>query len=355
MSVCQLPQTISAIVAASGAFPGAFPAWPIERHIEINDELRKFWAPELNIPQFAVETLYLLAGGGIADNQGVGLLLAASRLASKPEDAAAKPPIKLLDKIKRNFAVDAVVVSDGSALPAAGVPTALVGELARAVDVVYLGTGSEAFLARESTDPPLIVLTALAFLGSRNPSLIARKVASIGLPYKCEPASRGCVAYKDLDVDDLRFIVSQMPTSWKTCASQALDALSARKESDYLASQDCTQLRSERMQQGLKRRFLLGPFDTDWDRAAEAIIYGRPDPLTTQFESMADRYLYDAVRWEFDTRLGAFAATSTLQDHIEEAIARSIQLLGRYSVRLGKHPLLCATRQRSKDCGRSSS
>ena len=125
---------LSRLVAASGAFPGAFNAVSEEMYLDKPDGDAQKKKP------------VLLADGGITDNSALTMLLLA--------------PAKLED-----WKVDVAVSSDASALFAEQSDFTALGELSRAIDIVYANVGVRRF--RQASRSPQILLSPASFLDTR--------------------------------------------------------------------------------------------------------------------------------------------------------------------------------------------
>ena len=125
---------LSRLVAASGAFPGAFNAVSEEMYLDKPDGDAQKKKP------------VLLADGGITDNSALTMLLFA--------------PTKLED-----WKVDVAVSSDASALFAEQSDFTALGELSRAIDIVYANVGVRRF--RQASRSPQILLSPASFLDTR--------------------------------------------------------------------------------------------------------------------------------------------------------------------------------------------
>jgi predicted acylesterase/phospholipase RssA len=169
-------ERLSSFVAASGAFPAALPPYAIsgkpmtpeeaaeessaERLLDALTGTRRVFPQALLVGR-AVKPLMLLADGGLADNIGTGLLKHAIALADN------EPGL-------RAFKADVIIASDASALVTRGdAPGSAVGEVARAIDTIYLATG-ESSLPRPSRDIEPIVLSAKSLVDFRRSYLTIR-------------------------------------------------------------------------------------------------------------------------------------------------------------------------------------
>src|SRR5204863_6965507 len=102
------------LVAASGAFPGAFK--PVR--ISVSGNLP---------PNFPVKNPMVLSDGGIGDNLGLVLLYSAAERANSAEQAT---------ELSRQWDVNVVIASDGSELSAPQTPSNIVRVLSSAIDVL---------------------------------------------------------------------------------------------------------------------------------------------------------------------------------------------------------------------------
>jgi predicted acylesterase/phospholipase RssA len=138
---------VSEMVAASGAFPGAFTPVRIEATVAVPNGL-------------------LLVDGGVGDNLGLTLassaaelatirqLVAANQLPGLPHEYATRP----LDRWRSKL----IIVSDGSEISPHSDPNSGLSQIGRAIDTIYAETGGEASIGHTQPEvpiPPAILLT----------------------------------------------------------------------------------------------------------------------------------------------------------------------------------------------------
>jgi NTE family protein len=178
-------EKVSRLVAASGAFPGALSAISDEMYLD---------TPSSNVKKKPV----LLADGGITDNSALTLLLSASANA----------------KLRENWKVDVVVSSDASALFGESSEINALGELSRAIDIVYANVGVRRSNAAATN--PLLLLSPAAFLNSR---LTDEKERRDQIKQMLE------AAVSRLDHGAMSILVADMPEGERKKKAEALLAL----------------------------------------------------------------------------------------------------------------------------------
>jgi predicted acylesterase/phospholipase RssA len=287
---------LSVFVAASGAFPGALPAY-------------RLWAPyTLSDPPGGFA--YLLADGGLADNTGLVLLDAAQLVAREEAEFAAHPRQTQNPPSTWNMSrwdVDVILASDGSALSPEEIPFGAFDEFVRAMDVMYMTTGGkEAFAQRdEKAFPrsPTLFLSPRSFAEDPADMQPGKPVVRLGkglalgsMPSDLLPE----MGFSAMDAETLSFVSAHMPAD---------------------AQKEATALEDDLLQRGV-----LTP--------------GGWTHLDLSGNSPEHR-LYGLVARELDRRLRAFIETPTLRDHIDAEAATSIFDLGEYIVRFNKSYIEC--------------
>lgn len=124
-------------VAISGAFPGAFPPYPVE--ITTRRQASNPPAPEAA----TIRRSLVLGDGGILDNTGLLLLRTAQQQSKRPPAALS------------GWNVNVIVVSDAGALFGLGGDPGTLASLQRSVDVLS-ARGSQGFKRREIPKPDLV-------------------------------------------------------------------------------------------------------------------------------------------------------------------------------------------------------
>ena len=275
------------LVAASGAFPGAFK--PVK--VPISGKLQ---------PNTPLTNPMVLSDGGITDNLGLVLLYTAADLA-KSADAPNAP--------SKQWVVNTVIASDGSALSAPQTPSNTVRVLSAAIDAVSRTSAAASLVTLDPlpvilSPAPLIRdikkaitkavapdgLVTLPFGNAPDPALTNR--VEIRDKHEDEPA----LSYLNLDMNDLRFFAAHMDTA-------TTDPSALQKE---LAN----------AQYRLGGGTLIG---------SEA-----------RLGESRDRSLHHRVELELARRIKVFVNTSTLDDRVSKDDAESLYILGQYLVLLNK-------------------
>jgi predicted acylesterase/phospholipase RssA len=328
-------EPVSRLVAASGAFPLAFPPYPLlYERTHSQAEIDLFSHGSSPLPEKEIFALALFADGGLADNLGLAMFREAARRArrsaqEKGEGQASRP--------QEGFDVDLILASDGSALPDRGSPRSALGEAGRAIDVVYLAAGEESMTIpgqQDTLNLPMIVLSPLALLGNADREKLASGRPTLGFPYDCKEAlgevagDRQCVSFKSLDKPAIEFLISIMPPKRARCARPLWEVMEGVKEqADYTCAFDDPYLQSV-------VPTLEGLPDFDWWRQLRAVVLRDPTELKRNYQSVYEFGLHKLLGDELDELLRAFARTSTLEDRVDPDTAHSIFTLGRTLVML---------------------
>ena len=288
------------LVAASGAFPGAFEALhvttPIETSVLTHDTLQ-----------------YLLADGGVGDNLGLVLLYGAHQLASYSQLARENrlQPSGVLEQVKQwpidEWQIDLAIASDASAISSEELPRTSLAQVGRSIDVVYAATGGDQMTGRvdpQVTLPPTVLISPRSILSAFRPADLRRGTPdAVHLYFGTEmvlrlppppgekdlpppPANLMFTAIAPATMDAM---IANMPASERSAARWALRALAIS---------------------GVYR-------NGQWNGPT----FAPPSP---------ERRLYELVRAELFRRVHAFVTTSTLEDQIPRDDVLSIYLLGRY-------------------------
>lgn len=151
-------------VAASGAFPGAFPARSVRATITLLPQ------PLASSPRVG-ELELRLADGGVRDNLGLGLLQAADALA---REAATQPAASGWRGFTppADWALDLTLVSDGGKFFQAEPRPGLLASTMRAIDLSGLETGALRPLPQDA-GRPVLLLSALGTLAPAPDAVIA--------------------------------------------------------------------------------------------------------------------------------------------------------------------------------------
>ncbi|HEX9459688.1 MAG TPA: patatin-like phospholipase family protein [Thermoanaerobaculia bacterium] len=299
---CGLPadETTSSLVAASGAFPGAFRPKRVVTSIETS--------------VISHTTLqYLLADGGVGDNLGLVLLddahqLAhASRLERQKQISPAIVPNAMAQWPIAAWETDLVIASDASAISPRSTPRTSLAEVGRAIDVIYASTGGDQMTGRVSGDasiPPTILITPRSLLVSISPSdLRSHNTQAIHLYFGTEMVLRIAPPTPPNGIESPPPQISMM-----AFPPELVRALVANmREGDRAAALRALSVLNRN---GIYRKGR----------------WGQP----TFAPGTAERVLYDACRTELLRRMSVFITTSTLEDQIPGLDAESIFLLGRY-------------------------
>jgi predicted acylesterase/phospholipase RssA len=293
----QLPSSmrLSEIVAASGAFPGAFT--PVRL------------GATAAIPQGV-----LLVDGGVGDNLGLTLASGAAELGGIKRLAEANQLPEVNDQYRQELAGQPlshwqsklIIVSDGSEIAPASDPETGLSQIGRAIDTIYANTGGEATVGHTQPDvpiPPAILLTPRIFV----PDISAKEVEqarteAIRLQY-------GVPGVGPLTLTP----TGQLPNriSFGESFNDAmLDFMSASGHMPTDATVNMAITRDILRQKGT---FVNG----NWTNAT--FLPGTPEA-----------HLYELVRAELLRCELAFIRTSTLQDGISQQDADAIFTLGQY-------------------------
>lgn len=288
-------ERLATLVSASGAFPGAFN--PVRRILKWEDE-----------PGGTGDYIFL-ADGGLGDNLGLTLAVAANHLAQVAKLVLSGRKgyggidLSIPDWRLSRWDVDLILVSDGSALGPGNIPTSGLAEIGSAIDTMYAATGGVNMVGKidaEIAAPPAVLLTPRMLVGSvERDAINSDELAHLffGTELVLAPTPKGepprVFSFTSIAPETLSFIISNMAQPDQGRASQLV--------------QDCIATGAYR--------------DGRWIRFDAS-------------DGTSDRKLFALVVKEFSIRLRAFIRTSTLDDQVGEADARSIFLLGRYLARL---------------------
>jgi predicted acylesterase/phospholipase RssA len=279
---------LSRLVAASGAFPGAFPPLLVEHQFHHTFE---------HSPARDDTVRLLLADGGIGDNLGLSLLRAAARLASDTNDL-------------RRWKVDLVIASDASAYSSTRIPTSALQSVGRAIDVVYLATGGDNPLLTRSmafAPTPTLLLSPRDFT-SRLPDARDALGSATQLPFGTElvlPAA----------ARDRCGNMSPSPT-WR------MNGFGRNTLEGIVRSMPVADRDSARRAIGeLVRVGVLA--DTGWK-------------TTSVIPTAAEAMLARTLRREIERKTRTFGSTSTLDDQLSRKTVEDLYALGRYLVLMNR-------------------
>ncbi|HEY6255896.1 MAG TPA: patatin-like phospholipase family protein [Xanthobacteraceae bacterium] len=292
-------QQLSALVAASGAFPGALPAY-------------RLWAP-YTLKGHPPHTFgYLLADGGLTDNSGMILLDAAQLLAAQsqrdiehPFPNTQNPPNEW--HISR-WNVDLILASDAGAYTLHLLPSSGFAEFVRAIDVMSeISGGADMFAERDQTKdprPPIVLLSPRSFVP--NPPILDNGHLLVFLPGTSgfQVASKQYSVPLTIGEDTLQYVIDHMEAD-------------ARAEAEPLLA-------------GLVKDGIVGKNGIS-DVVSDALLRSR-DSAGLEKLAKLDR-LCELIKGELKRRLVTFILTPTLRDQFDQETARSIFILGEYAVR----------------------
>jgi hypothetical protein len=295
------PLPLSLAAAISGAFPGAFPS-------------RRFVVP-------AGEGKYVLglADGGVADNSGVLLMMAADRLAwTQPREAPPKDTLEghLLAQVGGQRSLDAswqldlILASDG------GMPLMPFGEggvlggFFRAMDVVHAMSQAS---KKDAGGRPFVTFNPRSFLLALAPRATKNTHA---------------------DAEALGTGVSFDPTTLDRRAVELLADIAHpdRKATMQAAARDfLANDLDEALAPALRARLVTTDGKTSWLRTladARAAVKAAPE--------MADstRRLIETIHADLQQSLEVFQRTSTLEDQMSPEDGWALYRLGEYLVLL---------------------
>lgn len=292
-------ERLSRLVAASGAFPGAFKPYRI-------------------LPSIASKHGLLLVDGGLGDNLGLTLASGAAELAQYSELARRKQLKGVMDSNEEeygrwplgNWRVGLVISSDGSELAPGTTPKSGIAEISRAIDVIYATTGGDASEGQIDPlvhDPSAILLSPRLFVPSIEKTDMTQEQAwsnAVDLWFGDEmvfapdpPSVPGSplapppriTFMKSFDLNVLSFMAKEMP----------------RPQGERL-----TDLLSKLASNGT---YVNGVWNhPHWTK-------GTPE-----------REVYELVEQELFRCTKAFIRTSTLEDDVPKDDVQAIYLLGQY-------------------------
>lgn len=316
---------LSDVVAASGAFPGAFNAY--DRMLSGR------------IPCGAdYKTRLLLADGGITDNLGLRLMREAVTL--RPDlpvtnDGASAEEVET-PRTSSAFDNDIIVVSDGSAAFVETPDIQGLDQVGRAIDVIYANAGAARPDTSDWTDlvRAIIAQKARQFgeVSKYRPQLVLLSPSSLVRPQ--QPAEGG------------RFQISPnnvlFPLGPTTEDREPADRKLELRSIGLLA------LARDRKTLDAVVSLLPGPDDLQEDDARTDAIrivqdffgnYEQPDAETELLlhEQHPLKQLHRVIRQDLAMCLEAFYNASTLDDQPNEVAVSRIYRLGRYLVRLNAY------------------
>jgi len=276
------------LVAASGAFPGAFK--PVR--INISGKLP---------PNSAVRNPMILSDGGIGDNLGLVLLYSAKQLADSGDTA--RVPSK-------RWNVNVVIASDASALTAPHIPSNTLRVLSAAIDVVARTSGAAGLV---NVDPAPVILSPAPLVRDLQRALSKADAPEglVSLPFDgparqsvnnggsqkaADSAEQPRLSYWNLDINDLRFFAAHMK----------------------VARADSTALKAE-----------LAAAET---RMADDSTHAQRGKSA----ELLEHDLHHRIELELARRIKVFINTSTLDDRVSPENAEALYILGQYLVVLNK-------------------
>jgi predicted acylesterase/phospholipase RssA len=300
-------QPLSALVAASGAFPGALPSYRIR-------------APYTVKGQHGMYT-YLLADGGLTDNSGI-VLLDAAQLLSREAEEYVKNPFPPSDQNPPSewhipqWNIDLIVASDASAFGGARLPEGTLGEFVHAMEVMSGNSAAAELLVERARTgdprPPIVLLSPRSFSSDPPDEWNGRVRISL-------PGIEGFVVngrtYRvpaRLREETLRYFVERMPAAERKIG-----------------------------------RTLLGDLVSSGIITAEGISFTTSSALLvarnrTDLENLEKlECVTQLISDELERRFLAYLQTPTLRDQIDRTTAESIFTLGQYMVLLEKGRMGC--------------
>jgi predicted acylesterase/phospholipase RssA len=276
-------ERLSYLVAASGAFPGAFPPVRIFRKGEETTTRRR-------------TVVVSLSDGGLADNLGLELLNASRTLAAAGDDNIFHNKETVM-KAMADYRVDVIIASDGSAFVSRDRTETPLAEIGRAIDTVYLASGPSPM----TPTPPTVLLSPLALNAGRFPKA--------HVPYDCGSSVRvDCISITTMPADARQLIESRMPHN--STARRPEDKVCA----SYLESiiQGAGQSTDPRLRYGC----FMADATPEWLSDIGNV-------------NSAKECISEIYEGALQPLLDAFARTSTLDDQIPPSDVESIFLLGR--------------------------
>lgn len=289
------------IVAASGAFPGALNA------VTATD----MWVDGTGHES---ELRYTLVDGGVIDNYGHVLLLAADHLGRISEQPATADA-ELLARWK----IDALIISDGSAYPVTRERLGLRDQIAATMDTISdAGAGNTLLRDRVGPEPATIVLSPRGLLdcpfSAEDLSLPLSVVENVAL----RSQQLGDKSF-DLPIDDRDRFLEELDEDLKRIV------LTRRCGVQPKPLQELIDWRREHLKN-------YGPW------AIPPPFYEQEDDYTNSMDIGA------LVELEIWRRIRDFASTSTLDDRIDWARANSLYRLGRQVTLIGHQHLAAILR-----------
>jgi predicted acylesterase/phospholipase RssA len=280
------PSNLATLVAASGAFPGAFK--PLRVQVVRPPE-----------GGFDLDTSKLvLADGGMADNLGLVMMYAAGHWVRRNDSTIARADPEVGQAI-RKWDVNVIIASDGSAISLPRVPTSGLQEIGSAIDVVSRASAGEPLAGPDrnpsttllSPDPfinlsPIGGIADLAFEhAGASDTMAIRRVTEDASIFQLP-------SFMTLSPVDLRFLVLNLDTLIvpRDSLLQAVRVIAQRNGRDSLTNSR--------------------------DRARN--------------QSWADELVHSALVADLSYVLTAFVKTPTLTSTFTPAKARALYRLGQY-------------------------
>lgn len=283
-------ERLSSLVAASGAFPGAFAAYQT----------------------MGMGNMAQLADGGLSDNYGVVLLEVAQYLVSENE---VKGDIHLdFPNPGPEWNVNLILVSDGSALSPVSLPSGVLSDLSRSADVVYEMTGGPQMFvermpdldARKASAPRLLLLSPRAITLPEYVLRVGESPTQLGYERQSRMTQNITAGKAPGYVGPLN-ILDLSRNAWDAIAREMPPDKRERAKGLIMSLSDAGKLGPAGLQ------------GTGIDRG------------TPEWE------LYELLKNELDRCLLAFIDAKTLKDHFSDSSEpRAIYQLGRYIVRLNE-------------------
>jgi predicted acylesterase/phospholipase RssA len=291
-------RNLAMLVAASGAFPGAFK--PLRVSV-------------VNASGSRTDTVRMvLADGGMADNLGLVLLYTARHLVRNRTVTQAMHISDEAVQAVNRWDVNFVIASDGSALSAPVIPASGIEEMGSSINLVSRASAGER-LAGEYENPPTVLLSPDQFLGRSRGQLTAR------LPFGWDTGS-----------DTIRVDPRSFPTQEPTFLS-----LEPRDLEFLVSTMDSTTVSRDSLAKAIREIIARNGRE------------GTNSLARWEKRSWADTTVWSAVRADLEDVLTVFLETSTLDGDFDHHDAKALYRLGQYLFLLNR-PLLVYSAEYAK-------
>ena len=303
-------ERLSRLVAASGAFPGAFRGYRIEAPYTLEG-----YAPG--------KFVHLLTDGGVADNSGIVLLDAAQELALESQRCAASAPFCSEQNPPQawnlsRWKIDLILASDASAYAGGALPSGGFDEFVDAMDMTTeVSGGKDMLVERDAAGdprPPILLLSPRSY--TPDPPEFDNHQLRVAPPIVgLQVGKRQYGVPEIIGRETLQYMVDRMKADGRAEASKLLA--------------DLTQ---------------AGVIGADGVSSDTETNLSRGDLDSLQKLAKLDR-LSVLIEAELRRRSIAFILTPTLRDRIDEQAADDIFTLGEYVARLNQPYIDCAMKR----------